>query len=463
VRPASTQRLFEPAPGADGNLVLEFHLVESALLESIERNSLDPYTCLVRDDATGAALECLDVASVTTLAGTINSTYAVVAADDVPTAVALAGLGANTTTDQYWGNAARCADGKLIGDGVLDSLDLYVMLAYYFGAPPYDALPAMPAHVLTVQGETDVGARCASGLTRTQYLTLYDPNDPCARPDATRRRLAASSSFDVAVHRQRVLLTGGAWYALRLRRLLLSVELHLVGVDDNADYVVLSNLRAPWHEGLDAAPLDPERYEVRFARHLEYAGAAADACATVVPTITGSAAMYYDVLALAQLPTDATAYCAFDVFLYVPPPAGGGARRRLADECGVTVSAASRGMDGIGGVKQRVDAVCDPAPYDFAVAAAPPPPAPPPRKGDDDKDTRVLLLVALGAVLGGALCLLGTWLCYARQAEVARPRYRVEPTRCASTRCAPTSAPGPAPRPTSAPPRGLLAERMRRV
>jgi hypothetical protein len=350
--------------------VLELYFIETALVDSITENSLDPYTCL-HDQYPAAQLACLDVASVTTLSGTINSSYAVLDSEDVVSAVFYASLGASSVSTNYWGNSQRCGDGKLVGDGVLDSLDIFAYLAWYFGVSPYDGLGDDASAVVTVEGETDVGGRCGDGVTRTQYLAQFDATQPCVRPSAGRRLSSPAEpprELNASVYRHREVATG-AWYLVRIDSFAISLQLRLDGIA-NAEFVSLSNERAPWRADLDATPRDAAAHELRFARHAEYGASSTHDCAPIVSTLTGEFAMYRDVLALAQIPGFSHPfYCPFDVYVYVPDaPAG----------CSVTVAPGSRAIDGMSGAVQRASVPCTAGPYAFASPPSAPPPSTPP-------------------------------------------------------------------------------------
>jgi hypothetical protein len=373
LKPTGPTQLFEPELGDDGNIVMELYLLERASTETIEQNSLDPYTCLVHEYP-GVPVACLDVASITTLSGTINSSYVAVQPDDLPTAVLHAGVGASTTSTGYFGNSQLCDDGKRIGDGILDGLDVYVVLAHRFAVPPYDQLSADASAVPTVQGETDLGSRCGDGVSRTQYYEQFEPAQPCTRPGGRRRLAEAPRPMRSAVYRHRV-VGAGAWYLVRLDALTLSLQVTLRGVA-NVDYVGLSNALAPWRADIDATPHDAARHELRYARHAEYGGGVdPSVCAPIVSTLTGDAAMYRDVVALGQFPDAGRRfYCKYDLYLYVPDDAARG--RRASEGCAVAVAAGSRGIDGASGVWQEETSACVDAPYSFV--SPPSSPLPPP-------------------------------------------------------------------------------------
>jgi len=368
---------------SDGNLGAEFYTMEGMVRDSIRTNSVDPYACAARDDR---LLACLDLASPSTLSGYVNASADAGAADaGLPGATTVASCASGTNC---FGSTAPC-DGKVVGDGLVTVLDMAVLMWYFFRVPPYDALGQDPAFVATVQGETDLHLRCGAGTTRDAYLLGYDLATPCdfgggdGGGDGRRRLADDASDLRVAV-RLLSLDARGGWFVIELDGVYLGLDLRLGGVDVPGDGVGLSNVAAPLFDGnvsgtAYADPLDPNEYEVRYARHGEYGGGGTTLCAppydvigrgerggaALLGTVTPGVALYGNVLGIAQSP--ASRACAFDLFVWVPGATG----------CSLVVQTGSVGMDGRGGAQLRRDATCV-APPPGVGAAAPPPPSPRP-------------------------------------------------------------------------------------
>ena len=150
-----------PEDRKDGNLLMEFTQMEKAWMESSAANEYDPYTCAVKELP---FLECLDIAGARTLGGTIANA---VNASDVGTAdyeenslailESVAGIDNRSTI--LFGAEIEC-NGKVVGDGVLNSYDVSVLMWYQFKQAPYQILPTDPSVVTTVEGRHDTRFRC---------------------------------------------------------------------------------------------------------------------------------------------------------------------------------------------------------------------------------------------------------------------------------------------------------------
>ena len=113
----------------------------------------------------------------------------------------------------------------------------------------------------------------------------------------------------------------GAWFAIEFDRVYLSLELVLGGVDSDAS-AMKTNTKAPWRSTAAAFAdgslyaSDPTKYEVRFARHLEYEDRSASSdwdaalgsvvtprdCATIDDGIAGMYSLRGTTLAMMQMP-----------------------------------------------------------------------------------------------------------------------------------------------------------------
>ena len=419
--------MYDAIEEQDGNLVMEFSLTEIALLAALADKDFDGYTCSTIERP---FLACLDIASPSTLSGTINDTYQVDSEVDLLQGVTATYIGVDAASTNLFGVNELCgtvngAGGKVQGDGILDILDLSVLTWIAFRVPPYDLVTP---NTFTVNGETDVELRCEDAITRAQWLARYDPELPCDIPRAqpTGRRLERDQSTgedDLHVHMHlHDVREHGSWFHIRLEDTLIAVELLVNGMDATRE-VGLKNLRAPFSSTRDDVthdPFDAHEIEVRYARHVEYVDATdarAAECAVIHGLVAGSA-MYRDTIGVGQVPTvregvAGVLLCPFDLFLYVPG----------AYDCSVDVTVGSRAMDGKWGRKVRHDTFCDPKPFSFDVYRSqtqgsppnspptsthpslpysPPPSSPP--VGSESQRNRLILIVAICTMATLVLC-----------------------------------------------------------
>tara|TARA_E500000178_G_scaffold356245_1_gene432737 strand:+ start:192 stop:2075 length:1884 start_codon:yes stop_codon:yes gene_type:complete len=347
---------------------MEFYFMENMVLSSIAENSNDPYTCQAKEYP---FLACLDIAAPSTLSGTINRTYSVNSEQDLLQSVTTTYIGIDSTATNLFGAITAC-DGKTVGDGLVSSLDMNVLMWYQFRVPPYNSLSEFGGQVSTVNGETHPGDRCQDDITRIEYLGLYDVNYECTIPRPS-RRLEETNELDAEIiwHTD---CEDGSWYQVKLKNNYIAIELLLEGADSD-DIITRSNNRAPWDRNEeDLKPEDPSAYEVRFARHLEYIDSPSvhsSDCGIITPLVTPDAVMYRSTIGIGQVPTvDRPLLCPFDVFLWVPD----------AHSCGVNLKAGSRAMDGVRGEQLHNDVRCSipsaPPAEPISPHSSPPPPPP---------------------------------------------------------------------------------------
>ena len=282
----------------DGGLVTEFRLIEQYMLESIDADSNAPYTCAAAR-APELHIECLDLAAPSTLGGLWN------AGAGGGDAVDPYGVLLDTVASSARFGAAQPCDGKVVGDGIVSTLDMAVLLFTQFRVPPYDTLPAAPRDVSTVQGATGVGARCAADAqSRRDYILSYG-TDAC-HTMAGRRRLAVSGSAAGVVATVHPGAVPG-WYVVRARVRAFAFEINVGGLDARTPVPLRGTSAAP-----RTPPADPTAYAVRIEPE------AAD-CMEAVSTITSTTALYRNVLGIAHVPgPQRTRLCSLTVHLWVP-------------------------------------------------------------------------------------------------------------------------------------------------
>ena len=84
--------------------------------------------------------------------------------------------GLNTSSTNFFGGPVLC-DGKIAGDGAVNSLDVAVLMWYQFEQPPYDRanLPRTPVDIFTVDGRNDTRNRCGTNVrTSVWHSTVGD-------------------------------------------------------------------------------------------------------------------------------------------------------------------------------------------------------------------------------------------------------------------------------------------------
>ena len=280
---------------------MEYWLTETAVLASIIDNNFNEYTCSTVDRP---FLACLDIASPSTLSGTINSSYSIDSENDLLQGVTQTYVNADPTSTNLFGVNRLCG-GKVQGDGILDILDLSVLTWIIFRVSPYQYVTA---NTHTVNAETDVEDRCYDNITRNEYLDEYDMSDPCSIPTnlpVARRLSENDGDLNVKMHLHQV-REDGSWFHIRLEDTLIAVELLLEGIDSRYE-INLNNLRAPFHGSRVEThiPFDKDRIEVRYARHMEYIDEEAEAssdCA-VIQGLVASGALYRSTMGVGQIPT----------------------------------------------------------------------------------------------------------------------------------------------------------------
>lgn len=190
------------AMGPDGNLIHEFMEMERIILEqsqsigseSYPLGSYQPYVCRVAGiiGNMGFNHECLDIASPKTLSTRSNGSNTNIWNTSYTTNGGLLNAnvfvhtnvmvdisdGANMidsdVMDLFGYNTTDCssgdvAEGKIMGDGVINSFDLYVLASAQFKQGPYANIGDIPfSEVPTTRGRPDTKDRCC----------LSEPNCP---------------------------------------------------------------------------------------------------------------------------------------------------------------------------------------------------------------------------------------------------------------------------------------------
>ena len=183
-------------PGSDGNLVEEFMEIERIMYEQYENiNEVDnsgthqAYVCRVA--RISPIYECLDIAAPSTLRTTngvstfnpnYTSTVGAIESNLFLHDNLLVSMATRETLNDYgnplFGMLSPCAD-KVMGDGVINGFDSYVIASAQFGAGVYGQLSRAFDEVPTVAGRNDTMDRCNNDpYTRLEWQ-LRVAQDPC--------------------------------------------------------------------------------------------------------------------------------------------------------------------------------------------------------------------------------------------------------------------------------------------
>lgn len=181
--------VFEP----DGNLATEFVQMEAVYQAEVARRSNDPFWCLlpteppellarraVYGDESLSGLpstrlwECLDIAGPQTLGGLNKSALNYFCPTDDECGWTFAELTSNqSNSDTLFGGTENC-DGKSVGDGTVNSLDIAVLMYAQFGDGPYEHIfiPGQEPgrfNPATTLGRDRTQHQCGNGLLPNQY------------------------------------------------------------------------------------------------------------------------------------------------------------------------------------------------------------------------------------------------------------------------------------------------------
>jgi len=208
--------------GADGNLIHEFMEMERIMLEQSQtigspgypQGSYQPYVCRVAGKIGNMGLnhECLDIASAKTLSksssgqnhsdfwnSTLLSKAGQLRANKFTHTNIMVDINENhalLTTDMenlFGFNVTGCEgteNSKIMGDGVINSFDLFIVAAVQFSQGPYAVFSNSPyASIPTVSGRPDTKDRCC--MDNTTDCQRYDRLD-------WQKRIAFKDCFTIA-------------------------------------------------------------------------------------------------------------------------------------------------------------------------------------------------------------------------------------------------------------------------
>lgn len=205
--------VFQP----DGNLATEFVAMEEVYQSEMNRRSNDPFWCLLPEDQpllqrrplygdpmlnglpSNRLWECLDIAGPTTLGALNRSALNYFCPTPGNCAWRFDALtNAQQASTTLFGGTTPC-DGKVVGDGTVNSLDIAVLMYAQFGEGPYEGifLPGQEPgrfNPSTTFGREATQHQCGNGLQPNQYqlqlstdycLAGHFPPTPPAVPEPT--------------------------------------------------------------------------------------------------------------------------------------------------------------------------------------------------------------------------------------------------------------------------------------
>ena len=182
---------------ADGSLHTEFAMMEQLLAATSAAGTNNDFWCVVdqNDDTTSTNLphhplmECLDIASSSTLGNIVlnnveiqdNFTNPLIAGQIVGDGNGNLSNGNLSKPALLYGGDSTC-NGKIVGDGAINLLDLAVLLYTQFKATPYDNVDWSPGVTkdggpLTTSGRDDLKENCGETVSNSDYQLRLVANE----------------------------------------------------------------------------------------------------------------------------------------------------------------------------------------------------------------------------------------------------------------------------------------------
>jgi len=286
---------------SDGNVVFEITTLLDIFYKSLTTDSLDEYTCKVQSNL---VYECLDVASFSTLSGSLNQ---ITQSNTQSSSGYDLYIIANSTISgvPLFGSSSLC-NGKKIGDGLINSYDLWVLSMSHFQLAPYENVSIHTT--TTVNGRDDTADRCGDGHTVSDWMSgiMQSPNFECqSNSQVLSRRLSethAPRDLNLTIHTQSE-FNEGRWTKISIPIVVWAIEIHL---SIQANYYVTLN-HSPY---MNTVPYFHERIQIHYARHTNDRR-----CATIIPSVFGNVAMLGKSIHLAQYGVHP---CKFDIYIWLP-------------------------------------------------------------------------------------------------------------------------------------------------
>ena len=311
----------------DGNIVSEIRLLLDLFLNTLMTNSLDSYTCKVQSNI---RYECLDIASFSTLSGSLSNIDQSNIVDD--DGYDLYNIVNSTVSGSSLYGSQNLCNGKRVGDGMINSYDLWVFIMTNFNLAPYDDVNIHST--LTVDGRDDTSQRCQTNITASEWMQGLYQNECQTNTDILvflGRNANDMPSLNLQVDTINK-YAEGRWVKIKIPIIIWAIEIH-VSVSVNY-YVPLSNM--PFNGNI---PFVSDRIQVQYKRYDEYDRR----CASIIPSIFGNIAMIGNSIQLGQY---GRYPCKFDVYIWLP----------MQYTEPLTVLSTSSAMDGNSGAVQMQDA-----------------------------------------------------------------------------------------------------------
>ena len=361
--------------------ILQFKQLQS--VSSLSPGNNNAYTCMV--DRT-PEFECLDLAGASTLSSIINTSFFnethVDTKENDPASnsghhVDSSRLTLGTAIDSYtsrilYGTSSSC-NGKIVGDGVINGMDAYVLASSIFQLGPYRNIGDDLSQVFTVQGRDDTAARCNSDILnrlewqkRIFYSNCYTVHDEDAYSASLGRRLFGITSerfheetgelyvdtnndLNARIYHWANGDIYGNWFLIKLQKISVSLELFVYGLE-SAGKTPISNERAPGYNST-SVPWDPDHFHLRYIHHWELTGGPPVECPILKSYNDPMAALQAGQISISQRlssSTTQTHLCGFDLVVWKPAWSS-----HENNQCELKVASGSVSMDGNGGAIQR--------------------------------------------------------------------------------------------------------------
>lgn len=352
--------------GGDGNIAAEWTQME--ILMDAQYNSVTDessgtnaaFWCEIKQNP---MYECLDIGASSTLArgksegGFFNGSWTS-AADRLSVNIysenglmqklsPAASLYNTTAATNLFGVDDTCNQ-KIVGDGVVNGFDMFILATAYFRTGPYAIYGTeVPLDsIATVQGREGLASHCSTNTSHgwnsrlgwqlriswdacyskeleADYVNQFHQSDGPLQEQSGRRLSVAGPGMhelDASlVVRSDPEVEEGMWVTVFIPSNVISTDIFVAGFEE-AFKVPLDNVAAPPY-GTTFVPPMPHLFQVRFERHIEIAGLWDNRCAAVSASGGAFRALHRGTLSVSQLVTaDRPRLCAFNLVVWVPKP-----------------------------------------------------------------------------------------------------------------------------------------------
>mmetsp|Transcript_18057 Transcript_18057/g.50704 ORF Transcript_18057/g.50704 Transcript_18057/m.50704 type:complete len:538 (-) Transcript_18057:203-1816(-) len=359
----------------DGDLAVEFAVAEKIYLASQSVGSYSPYTCLLNAEADVAVLEryevsrispspileCLDLASASTLSGFADMFIEGSQLDSRQIAATV--VPGSADEPNLFGSITRCTNHSVVGDGRVNVFDLAVLTWAIFRKAPYDDISF---DIPTVHARNGTASRCDDGVLAQQYALELEA-DFCAAGDLTEASPSPSlpsRCLAATIEPWAVIPSQGEWSRIRFfddeavldeDKLVFAAEIFLVGVGGARSTLDADSPPVRGCTGSACVPPNSNEVVIRLEARDDlvygtgYTGVCGSSQAPALQTTylggTSSLSLMVDT------PEDA---CPFDVYVWVPALLRERVKSESSEPCNgaLGVAQGSFVMDGLAGAVQ---------------------------------------------------------------------------------------------------------------